>query len=71
MATIDHGFDLALGRLGLGPSKRDMIAIEGVTNAELFYMLDKQATEDLIAMRSMGTVDKNTKYKLLAFQDWL
>ena len=71
MATIDHGFDLALGRLGLGPSKRDMIAIEGITNAELFYMLDKQATEDLIAMRSMGTVDKSTKYKLLAFQDWL
>eukprot|EP00586_Coscinodiscus_wailesii_P019302 CAMPEP_0172495186 /NCGR_PEP_ID=MMETSP1066-20121228/64200_1 /TAXON_ID=671091 /ORGANISM="Coscinodiscus wailesii, Strain CCMP2513" /LENGTH=560 /DNA_ID=CAMNT_0013266685 /DNA_START=52 /DNA_END=1737 /DNA_ORIENTATION=+ len=71
MATIDHSFDLALGRLGLGPSKRDMIAIEGVTNAELFYMLDKQATEDLIAMKSMGTVDKNTKYKLLAFQDWL
>jgi WD40 repeat protein len=71
MAAIDDSFDLALGRLGLSPSKRDMIAIEGVTNAELFYMLDRQATDDLIAMRSMGTVDKSTKYKLLAFQDWL
>jgi len=71
MAAIDPSFDLALGRLGLTSSKRDAIAIEGVTNAEEYYMLDQEATEDLIARKGMGTVDKETRYRLLAFQDWL
>jgi len=71
MAAIDPSFDLALGRMGLTSSKRDALALQGITNAEAFYMLDVKATEDLMATSSMAATDNVTKNKLLAFQEWL
>eukprot|EP00586_Coscinodiscus_wailesii_P011020 CAMPEP_0172490250 /NCGR_PEP_ID=MMETSP1066-20121228/20591_1 /TAXON_ID=671091 /ORGANISM="Coscinodiscus wailesii, Strain CCMP2513" /LENGTH=582 /DNA_ID=CAMNT_0013258615 /DNA_START=117 /DNA_END=1865 /DNA_ORIENTATION=+ len=71
MSTLDFSFDQALGRLGLSSSKRDAIAIGGITNAELFYMLDRQTTENLLNLKSMSTANDEAKYNLLAFQDWL